>query len=55
MTDDKQQQQQQDPVEPDELEEQDGELLPDREVMSSISPTGDPEIWDLPVEPRSGT
>jgi hypothetical protein len=47
--------QQPDPVESGELEEQDGELLPDREVMSTISPTGDPEIWDLPVEPRGGT
>jgi hypothetical protein len=52
MSEDKQEQ---DPVEPEELEEQEAELLPDREVMSTISPTGDPEIWDLPVEPRSGT
>jgi hypothetical protein len=52
MSEDKQQQ---DPIESEELEEQDGELLPDREVMSTISPTGDPEIWDLPVEPRGGT
>jgi len=50
MTEDKQQQ---DPLDPEELEEQDGERLPDREVMSRISPT-DPVIWDLPVEPRDG-
>lgn len=42
------------PLEPEELEEQDGELLPEREVMSTISPSTDPVIWDLPVEPRDG-
>ena len=40
------------PLEPDELDEQAAEPLPDREAMSVISP--DPVIWDLPVEPRDG-
>jgi hypothetical protein len=47
--------QQPEPIDADELDEQDGEVLPDREVMSTIDPTGEPIIWELPVEPRSGT
>ena len=41
-------------IEDDELDEQTAELLPDREVMSTISPKLDPVVWDLPVEPRDG-
>ena len=37
----------------EELEEQDGEPLPPREVMSIVDP-GDPGagLWPLPVEPK---
>jgi hypothetical protein len=51
MSEDKQQH---DPVEPEELDNQNAELLPEREVMSKISPTADVDILDLPVEPRDG-
>ena len=49
MTDDHSQE-----VEPDELEEQDGEELPDRELMSVITP--DPVDGDIafPVEGDPG-
>lgn len=36
---------------PEELEEQDGEELPDREAMSIIDPTHGPPFPTLPVEP----
>ena len=36
------------PLEDEELEEQNGELLPDREAMSMIQPPGPPTI---PIEP----
>jgi hypothetical protein len=38
----------------DELEEQDGEQLPPREVMSIIDP-GDLGFYTLPVEPPDST
>jgi hypothetical protein len=41
------------PVEVDELDEE-AELLPNREVMSTVKLGEDPVIWDLPVEPRDG-
>jgi hypothetical protein len=42
--------------EPPEVEELDdeAELLPNREVMSTVNLGEDPAIWDLPVEPRDG-
>ena len=44
-----------DPVDGDveELDE-DAELLPNREVMSTVHLGEDPTMWDLPVEPRDG-
>jgi hypothetical protein len=47
------------PLEPEELEEESGEPLPDREAMSTIKPPLDPVLdppvyWELPVEPRDG-
>jgi hypothetical protein len=36
----------------EELEHQEGEVLPDREVMSIID-VGEGPIWSLPVEPRN--
>ena len=44
MSEDKEKEQ---ALEPDELEEQNGELLPDREAMSVIDPLGGP----MPLEP----
>jgi hypothetical protein len=43
--------QQQEPIDDDELEEQEGEELPDREVMSIIDPT----TGDLGFIPVDGT
>ena len=43
-------------VDEEELEEQDGELLPDREEMALLNPDPfDPSAASLPVEPRDGT
>jgi hypothetical protein len=39
----------------EELEEQDGELLPDREEMAVVKPELGLGIETLPVEPRDGT
>lgn len=36
----------------EELEQQEGEVLPDREVMSVID-VGEGPIWSIPVEPRN--
>jgi hypothetical protein len=43
--------QQTDELTPEELGEQDGEELPDREVMSTIDFNPGPPPIDLPVEP----
>jgi hypothetical protein len=45
---------QQDPIDAEEVAEEEAELLPDREVMSTLKLGQDPVIWDLPVEPRDG-
>jgi hypothetical protein len=47
MTDDQKQREEREEIGDDELEEQDSELLPDREAMSVISPPG----HTLPIEP----
>ena len=44
------------PVEENELEEQNGELLPDREEMAVLNPDPlDPVAGTLPIEPRDDT
>ena len=48
-----------DPLEPEELDGESAEELPDRELMSTLKPpgapiVGEPIYWELPVEPRDG-
>ena len=35
----------------DELEETEGEPLPDREAMSIVTPTPGEDVWTQPIEP----
>ena len=51
------QEKKQEELTPEELEEQNGEQLPDREVMSTVDPSPSPFVkWDpgatLPIEPN---
>jgi hypothetical protein len=46
-----QKQQNEEALTPEELEEQNGETLPDREVMSLINPGADGVVSTAPLEP----
>ena len=48
-------QDEQEPMEEEELEQADGEPLPDREAMSIITPTPGNDFWSIPEQPPPGT